>query len=84
MEEHKFRPDLPKHVQITAILVARIRTGVLKPGMPIPSETSLMQEFGVARVTVRKAVAALRDSGYVRTVHGMGSFVSEPSEWPDK
>ncbi len=35
------------------------------------------QEFGVARVTVRKVTAALRKDGLIVTTPGMGSFVTE-------
>ncbi|MDX3265816.1 GntR family transcriptional regulator [Streptomyces sp. MI02-2A] len=34
-------------------------------------------EFGVARGTVRKATAALRDEGFIVATPGMGSFVAE-------
>ncbi|MEV6991950.1 GntR family transcriptional regulator [Streptomyces sp. NPDC093228] len=37
----------------------------------------LESEFGVARGTVRKATAALRDEGFIVTTPGMGSFVAE-------
>ncbi|MEW9548862.1 hypothetical protein [Nonomuraea sp. NPDC050783] len=45
---------------------------------PIPSETLLVGEFGIARGTARKIVAALRDEGLIYTVPQMGSFVSPP------
>jgi GntR family transcriptional regulator len=41
-----------------------------------------MQIYGVARDTARKAVAVLRDQGYVNTVKGMGSFVRDREDWP--
>jgi DNA-binding GntR family transcriptional regulator len=41
------------------------------------SEVKLEQEFGVARETVRKATAALREEGLIVTTRGMGSFVAE-------
>jgi DNA-binding GntR family transcriptional regulator len=50
--------------------------------MPIPSESYLTAEFGVSRDTARKAVAILREEGYVRTVPGMGTFVRPRDEWP--
>jgi DNA-binding GntR family transcriptional regulator len=39
-------------------------------------------ETGLARTTVRKAVAALRDQHYVYSVHGLGTFVTPPDERP--
>jgi GntR family transcriptional regulator len=83
-ETYSFRPDVPKHVQIAAALREQIKTGNLMPRLPIPSEPSLMQTYGVARDTVRKAVAVLREEGYVTTVKGMGSFVRDREDWPSE
>jgi DNA-binding GntR family transcriptional regulator len=79
---YQFRPDMPKHVQIAEELRALIRSGALAPRLPIPSEPTLMQTYGVARDTARKAVAVLREECYVSTVKGMGSFVRDRDEWP--
>jgi DNA-binding GntR family transcriptional regulator len=35
-----------------------------------------MDAFGVARTTVRRAIAYLRETGAVRTVAGRGSYVA--------
>ncbi|MGH3749341.1 MAG: GntR family transcriptional regulator, partial [Micromonosporaceae bacterium] len=40
----------------------------------LPSETTLMNEFGVARGTVREAIAVLRAEGLVVTEHGRGTY----------
>ena len=80
-EPYPFLPDVPRHVQIADVLRQRIREGKLAPRMPIPSEPHLTEEFGVARDTVRKAVAILREQGYVHTVRGMGTFVRARDEW---
>lgn len=77
-----FRPDQPRHVQIASVLRARIRSGQLQPRMPIPSEPRLQQEFGVARDTIRKAIVILRAESYVITRQGMGTFVTDPDQWP--
>jgi DNA-binding GntR family transcriptional regulator len=79
---YEFRPDVPKHVQIATELRDQIKAGKLPPRLPIPSEPTLMQTFGVARDTARKAVALLRDEGYINTVKGMGSFVRDREDWP--
>ena len=79
---YPFRPDQPRHVQIASVLLNRIRTGQLLPRNPLPSEPRLQREFGVARDTVRKAIVILREDGYVTTVQGMGTFVTDPDQWP--
>ncbi|MFC0861355.1 GntR family transcriptional regulator [Sphaerimonospora cavernae] len=60
----------------------RIRRGELKPGRPIPSEKTLMQQYGVAKATVRHAVVFLREHGWVFTVPYRGTYVSPPESWP--
>lgn len=69
---------IPVYVQIGRMIAARIEAVELQPDRPIPSEQSMIQEFGVARDTVRRAVAWLRDQGLVYTVPQRGSFVRPP------
>jgi DNA-binding GntR family transcriptional regulator len=66
---------VPRYRQIAGILRERIESGELEPDRPIPSEVQIQQEFGVARETARRAVALLRDEGYVVTVPGLGTYV---------
>jgi GntR family transcriptional regulator len=66
----------PVYVQVADILRSRIEARQLLPDRPVPSETQLQQEFGVARGTARKAIALLRDQGLVVTVRGRGSYVN--------
>ncbi len=66
---------VPRYRQIAGILRERIESDELAPDRPIPSEAQIQQEFGVARETARRAVALLREEGYVLTVPGMGTYV---------
>ena len=66
---------IPRYRQIAQIIRERIEAGELEPDRPIPSETAIEQEFGVARATARHAVALLREWGLVVTVPGMGTYV---------
>lgn len=68
--------------EIAASLIERIKTGRLRPDMPIPSEVTLMQEHEVARGTVREAVRFLRELGWVYTVPQRGTYVKKPEDWP--
>ena len=56
---------------------ARIEAGDLEAGEPVPSEKGLVDTFGVARTTARRAIAYLREVGAVRTVAGRGSYVAD-------
>ena len=67
----------PVYLQIAAILREAIARGDYAPGRPIPSETRLMQEHGVARLTARKAVRVLVSEGLVEVVQGRGAYVTE-------
>ncbi|MFJ5120028.1 GntR family transcriptional regulator [Kitasatospora sp. NPDC088548] len=64
-----------KYLQIADDLAAQIKSGGLAPGAAVPSEAGLMQRYGVASGTVRKAVAELRTAQLIETHHGRGSFV---------
>jgi GntR family transcriptional regulator len=65
----------PLYVQLANVLRRMIESGELEPRAPLPSESYLQQEHGVARGTVRMAVRILRDEGLVVTIGGRGSFV---------
>ena len=39
---------LPAYVQVKAFIQEHISSGAWKPGDPVPSEATLMQQFGVA------------------------------------
>jgi DNA-binding GntR family transcriptional regulator len=68
----------PPHRQIAAWLRARIEAGEFRPGEdPLPSEKDLVQLFGVARDTARRAVQVLREEGLVVTVPHRGTYVTE-------
>lgn len=59
-----------------------IRGGHLRAGSRLPSEVDLARTMGVAPVTVREALLALRARGLVTTKRGRngGSFVSETAD----
>ena len=66
----------PVTVQVAADIEADIEAGRLTPDTRLPSEAELAIQYGVARVTVRRAMALLRERGKVVTVHGRGSYVT--------
>ncbi|MEP7022873.1 MAG: winged helix-turn-helix domain-containing protein [Actinomycetota bacterium] len=68
---------VPPWLQVTALLRVRITSGELAPGALVPSIVTLAQEYGIAKTTARKVLAALRDEGLIVTTPGWGSFVAE-------
>ncbi len=71
---------VPVYVQIAGVLRARIKRGDWQPMRPLPGEQRLADEFGVARMTARKAVRVLADEGTVFVVPQRGAFVSAPEQ----
>jgi DNA-binding GntR family transcriptional regulator len=43
----------------------------------MPSEKDLHDEFGLARETIRRALAVLRSEGLIQVRHGHGTYVVE-------
>jgi DNA-binding GntR family transcriptional regulator len=67
---------IPLYTQLADILREMITSGELEPRSPLPSESYLQQEHGVARGTVRTAIGILRNEGLVVTIGGRGTFVT--------
>lgn len=65
------------YMQIRRILIKAIREQDLMPGQRIPSVSELSDLTAVSRMTVRQALQALIDEGWLYTVPGKGTFVSE-------
>jgi DNA-binding GntR family transcriptional regulator len=63
-------------LQIRADLFMRISKGDLAPGDVFPSEPALARAYAVSRLTVRRALEDLARGGYIRTDHGVGSYVA--------
>jgi GntR family transcriptional repressor for pyruvate dehydrogenase complex len=61
--------------RVVAGLKSRILDGSLAPGAKLPSETELIDEYGVSRTVVREAVTRLRAEGLLETFQGRGSYV---------
>jgi GntR family transcriptional regulator len=66
----------PKHEQLRDRLRKRVRG--LPAGTVLPTERELASEFGVARMTLRQAIAALAREGLLRSEQGRGTFVLGP------
>jgi DNA-binding FadR family transcriptional regulator len=60
-------------------LLQAIKLGVVGPGERLPSERDLAARLNVSRVTLREAIRALTEAGYVESRRGRygGTFVNE-------
>lgn len=72
-------PALPAalYQQVKDFVARKIADGSWKPGDRVPSEHELVAEFGMARMTVNRALRELAEQGKIVRVAGVGSFVAE-------
>ncbi|AGI88900.1 GntR-family regulatory protein [Streptomyces albidoflavus] len=62
---------------IAAELRERIKSGALAPGKRLPGEPALVQEYGVAKETARRALTMLVTEGLAVRRKGSGTYVRE-------
>ena len=67
--------NLPLYQQLQRALRAAIDRGLLGPDDALPAERDLAIEFGVSRITVRKAIDGLVNEGLLMRRQGSGTFV---------
>ncbi len=71
------------YVAVADHISARIDAGELAPGARLAPERDLAGEYGVAYLTVRRAMVELRARERIITVHGKGTFVAPASREGD-
>jgi len=69
---------LPLYHQLEEDLRGRIHAGEFMPGALLPTEEQICTDYGVSRITVRRALDALIAQGLIVRRRGVGSFVAEP------
>ncbi|NML17806.1 GntR family transcriptional regulator [Azohydromonas caseinilytica] len=65
------------HRRIREELRERILCGAWQPHERLPSESALMAQYGVSRITVRQALGDLESARLIFKVPGKGSFVAQ-------
>jgi GntR family histidine utilization transcriptional repressor len=70
-------PSLALYEQVKAFISRGIQDGTWPAGHRLPSENELVAQFGVARMTVNRALRELVEQGRITRVAGVGSFVAE-------
>ncbi|WP_128376426.1 GntR family transcriptional regulator [Streptomyces cavernae] len=68
--------DSYKHEALRRLLQADIAR--MRPDEALPTERQLAERYDVSRATARRALQALREDGLIRSVRGVGTFVSHP------
>jgi GntR family transcriptional regulator len=68
---------VPPYQQIAADLRAKVESGEIPPGAALPSVTTIVQRYGVAKLTAQKALRVLVADGIAHVVRGWGTFVRD-------
>jgi len=67
---------VPAYHQVATALRERISAGTLRAGERLPSESELVEHFGVSRNTVRQALEVLHSVNLISRQQGRGTFVA--------
>jgi GntR family transcriptional regulator len=67
---------IPLYYQLENVLREKITSGAFESGEKMPTESELIEEYGVSRITVRQALQALSDDGLIERKQGRGTLVS--------
>jgi GntR family transcriptional regulator len=65
----------PLYRQIQAVIRDAVADRTLRPDDALPPERELAADFGVSRITIRKAIEGLVKEGVLDTHHGSGTFI---------
>lgn len=68
---------IPLYKVIYEKILEQINGGVLAKGDKIPSEKELAEQFGVSRITSKKALDLLAQEQFIERIQGKGSFVAD-------
>ena len=71
-------PSTPLYQQIKEAILAKIGSGDWQVGHMIPSENQLAEELKLSRMTINRPLRELANEGWLKRVHGLGTFVAAP------
>lgn len=67
---------LPLYYRVYLVLRQRLASKHFELNVAMPSEVSLASEFGVSRLTIRRALEQLETEGMVQRIQGKGTFAT--------
>jgi DNA-binding GntR family transcriptional regulator len=67
---------LPPYLQLAAIIRNQVKSGELKRGARLPSIMKMAGQYGVAQITVQKAIQVLKNEDLIIAYQGHGTFVA--------
>lgn len=66
------------YLSIVDDIKKKIVSGSLKPEDMLRSESGLMKEYKVSRMTIRKSLSLLSNEGYIYSIPGKGNYIRKP------
>lgn len=69
---------VPIYHQLARILKEQINSGQIKPGEKLPSESEMIEYYGIGRLTIREALTHLVNENYIEKIQGKGTYCKQP------
>ncbi|VBB07464.1 transcription regulator hth gntr [Lucifera butyrica] len=73
-----------KYAAVYKDIKRKILNGIYTPWAPLEGEEMLCGIYGISRTTVRKAIAKLKQDGYLHSQQGSGIFVNPPEFYEER
>ena len=68
------KSHIPLYIQLANTLREQIKCGEIQAGSKLPSETEMIRQYNLGRLTIRDALAILANEGLIEKQHGKGTF----------
>ena len=78
LESFSLETPAPLYARVKQAIVQKIRSGAWLPNTKLPSESELLQQLGVSRMTINRALRELTIEGLLVRMQGVGTFVAMP------
>ncbi len=67
---------IPLYYQLENVLREKITSGAFGENEQMPTESDLIEEYGISRITVRQALASLAEDGLIERKQGRGTYIA--------
>ncbi|MCA0451427.1 MAG: histidine utilization repressor [Proteobacteria bacterium] len=74
---NEYDDTMPAYEQVKRFITDHIQSGKWEAGRRVPSEIELVEQLGVSKMTVNRAMRELTAAGIIVRRQGVGSFVSK-------
>ena len=70
---------IPLYIQLSDLIRKQIEQGMIRPGDKLLSESEMIQQYQLGRLTIREALALLANEGLIEKHHGKGTYCKSSS-----